>query len=51
MRAFHDADAGHFDYDYCIKRMDEAKVDMAIVSLTCPTSISGAEISLKAARS
>ena len=42
---------GHFDYDYRLKRMDEAKVDMAIVSLTCPNVyFGGAEISLKAAR-
>ena len=27
---------GHFDYDVRIKKMDEAKVDMAIISLTCP---------------
>jgi aminocarboxymuconate-semialdehyde decarboxylase len=42
---------GHFDYDYRLKRMDEAKVDMAIVSLTCPNVyFGGPEISLKAAR-
>jgi len=42
---------GHFDYDYRIKRMDEAKVDLAIVSLTCPNVyFGGAEVSLKAAR-
>ncbi len=41
---------GHFDYDYRIKRMDEAKVDLAIVSLTCPNVyFGGAEISLKGA--
>lgn len=42
---------GHFDYVYRLKRMDEAKVDVAIVSLTCPNVyFGGAEISLKAAR-
>ncbi len=42
---------GHFDYDYRIKRMDEAKVDMAVVSLTCPNVyFGGPDISLKAAR-
>ena len=39
---------GHFDYDYRIKRMDEAKVDLAIVSLTCPNVyFGGAEVSLR----
>lgn len=42
---------GHFDYDVRLKRMDEAKVDLAIVSLTCPNVyFGGAEISAKAAR-
>jgi len=42
---------GHFDYATRIKRMDEAKVDMAIVSLTCPNVYwGGPEISLKAAQ-
>ncbi len=42
---------GHFDYDVRIKQMDEAKVDMAIVSLTCPNVyFGGADISLKAAQ-
>ncbi len=42
---------GHFDYEYRIKRMDEAKVDVAIVSLTCPNVyFGGADISLEAAR-
>ena len=27
---------GHFDYDLRIKKMDEARVDLAIISLTCP---------------
>lgn len=42
---------GHFDYDERIKRMDEAKVDIAILSLTCPNVYwGGPEISLEAAR-
>lgn len=42
---------GHFDYEYRIKRMDEAKVDLAIVSLTCPNVyFGGEEISAKAAQ-
>ncbi len=42
---------GHFDYATRIKRMDEAKVDMAIISLTCPNVYwGGPEISLKAAQ-
>ncbi|HEX9439334.1 MAG TPA: amidohydrolase family protein, partial [Roseiflexaceae bacterium] len=42
---------GHFDYDERIKRMDEAWVDMAIISLTCPNVYwGGEEISLQAAR-
>lgn len=42
---------GHFDYDERIKRMDEAKVDMAILSLTCPNVYwGGAEVSLEAAK-
>jgi aminocarboxymuconate-semialdehyde decarboxylase len=42
---------GHFDYAYRIERMDEADVDVAIVSLTCPNVYFGGEaISLKAAR-
>jgi aminocarboxymuconate-semialdehyde decarboxylase len=42
---------GHFDYVERIKRMDAAKVDLAIVSLTCPNVyFGGAEISAKAAR-
>jgi aminocarboxymuconate-semialdehyde decarboxylase len=42
---------GHFDYAYRIQRMDEAKVDLAIVSLTCPNVyFGGPEISLKAAQ-
>jgi aminocarboxymuconate-semialdehyde decarboxylase len=42
---------GHFDYEYRIKRMDEAKVDLAIVSLTCPNVyFGGPEVSLKGAQ-
>jgi len=42
---------GHFDYDERIRRMDEARVDMAIISLTCPNVYwGGEEISLQAAR-
>ena len=40
-----------FDYDLRIKNMDRARVDLAVVSLTCPNVYWGdAEISLKAAR-
>jgi aminocarboxymuconate-semialdehyde decarboxylase len=42
---------GHFDYEIRIARMDEAKVDLAIVSLTCPNVYwGGPEASLEAAR-
>ena len=42
---------GHFDYDKRIRRMDEARVDLAIISLTCPNVYwGGEEISLQAAR-
>lgn len=42
---------GHFDYAERIVRMDEARVDMAIVSLTCPNVYWGSqEISLQAAQ-
>lgn len=42
---------GHFDYDQRIKRMDEAHVDLAIISLTCPNVYwGGEEFSLKAAQ-
>lgn len=42
---------GHFDYELRIKSMDEASVDLAIVSLTCPNAFFGTpEISLKAAQ-
>ncbi len=42
---------GHFDCDYRIARMDAAKVDLAIVSLTCPNVYwGGPEASLEAAR-
>jgi len=42
---------GHFDYDERIKRMDAARVDLAIISLTCPNVYwGGEEFSLKAAQ-
>ena len=42
---------GHFDYEIRIQRMDEAKVDLAIVSLTCPNVYWGGEqVSLEASR-
>jgi aminocarboxymuconate-semialdehyde decarboxylase len=42
---------GHFDYAQRIERMNEAKVDMAIVSLTCPNVYWGSRaISLQAAQ-
>lgn len=42
---------GMWDYDLRIKRMDEAKVDVAIVSLTCPNVYWGDRaISLRAAQ-
>ena len=40
-----------FDYPLRIKNMDRARVDLAIVSLTCPNVYWGdAEVSLRAAR-
>lgn len=42
---------GHFDYDLRIADMDEAGVDLAIVSLTCPNVYWGGEdVSCEAAR-
>jgi aminocarboxymuconate-semialdehyde decarboxylase len=42
---------GHFDYKLRIEKMNEAKVDLAIVSLTCPNvHWGGREVSLKAAQ-
>ncbi|MDP6707302.1 MAG: amidohydrolase family protein [Alphaproteobacteria bacterium] len=42
---------GHFDYDLRIRDMDDAGVDLAIVSLTCPNVYWGGEaVSLEAAR-
>jgi aminocarboxymuconate-semialdehyde decarboxylase len=42
---------GHFDYDLRIRDMDDARVDLAIVSLTCPNVFWGGEaVSLEAAR-
>lgn len=40
-----------FDYDIRIKNMDKARVDIAVISLTCPNVYWGdAEVSLKAAK-
>ena len=42
---------GHLDYELRIKSMNEARVDMAILTLTCPNVYwGGPEISLKAAQ-
>jgi aminocarboxymuconate-semialdehyde decarboxylase len=42
---------GHFDYAMRIEKMDEARVDLAILSLTCPNVYWGPpEVSLEAAR-
>jgi aminocarboxymuconate-semialdehyde decarboxylase len=42
---------GHFDYDLRIRAMDEAGVDVSIVSLTCPNVFWGGEdVSTEAAR-
>lgn len=42
---------GHFDYELRIKKMNEAKVDLAIVSLTAPNCFwGGPKTSLKAAQ-
>jgi aminocarboxymuconate-semialdehyde decarboxylase len=42
---------GHFDYEMRIKRMNEAKVDLAIVSLTAPNCFwGGPKTSLRAAQ-
>ena len=42
---------GMWDYDLRIRAMDKAKVDLAIVSLTCPNVFfGGREVSLKAAQ-
>jgi aminocarboxymuconate-semialdehyde decarboxylase len=42
---------GHFDYAYRIEQMDAARVDVAIISLTCPNVyFGGAAISLLAAQ-
>lgn len=42
---------GHFDYEMRIKAMNAAKVDIAIVSLTCPNCFwGGPQTSLKAAQ-
>ena len=42
---------GHFDYDIRLRAMDEAGIDMSIVSLTCPNVYWGGEdVSCDAAR-
>ena len=42
---------GHWDYKLRIKEMDKAKVDLALISLTCPNVyFGGPEVSLKAAQ-
>lgn len=42
---------GHWDYKLRIREMNRAKVDLAIISLTCPNVYwGGAEVSLKAAQ-
>ncbi len=42
---------GHFDYDLRIEKMDQARVDLAILSLTAPNVYWGSpEVSLEAAR-
>ncbi|HEX5825864.1 MAG TPA: amidohydrolase family protein [Candidatus Limnocylindrales bacterium] len=42
---------GHFDYDLRIRAMDEAGIDVSIVSLTCPNVYWGGEaVSAEAAR-
>ena len=42
---------GHFDYDLRIRTMDEAGIDLSIVSLTCPNVYWGGEdVSCRAAR-
>ncbi|HMK67421.1 MAG TPA: amidohydrolase family protein, partial [Stellaceae bacterium] len=42
---------GHFSYEERIKAMDAARVDMAILSLTCPNVYwGGPEVSLEAAK-
>ena len=42
---------GHFDYDLRHQHMDEAGIDVSIVSLTCPNVYwGGEEVSCRAAR-
>lgn len=42
---------GHWDYPLRIKEMNRAKVDLAVISLTCPNVyFGGPEVSLKAAQ-
>jgi aminocarboxymuconate-semialdehyde decarboxylase len=41
---------GHWDYKLRIKEMDKARVDLAVISLTCPNVyFGGPEVSLRAA--
>ena len=43
---------GHFDWALRIRHMDEAKIDVSVVSLTCPNVYwGGEEVSAQAARS
>lgn len=49
--SFMTPEPGHFDYDLRIKAMNEAYVDLAIVSLTCPNVFfGGVDVSVQAAR-
>ena len=42
---------GHFDYPIAFRQMDEAGVDLAIISLACPNVYwGGRDVSLKAAQ-
>lgn len=42
---------GHFDWELRIRHMDQAKVDVSVVSLTCPNVYwGGEEVSVQAAR-
>jgi aminocarboxymuconate-semialdehyde decarboxylase len=42
---------GHFDWELRIRHMDQAKIDISVVSLTCPNVYwGGEEVSVRAAR-
>jgi aminocarboxymuconate-semialdehyde decarboxylase len=42
---------GHFDWELRIQHMDQAKIDVSVVSLTCPNVYwGGEEVSVRAAR-